>query len=329
MKKKLAILLALAMILSLAACGGSGSGSASSGSKEPEIIPKTLILPIKMTGILDGEEKYVRINDYDEYGQMIHCNYTYAEDDTPYDYYYENDYGDGYLKSVTATDGDMSAEDYYEFGSDGKILLRRFSYADYPSQNYTQTYEYNDKGQCIGYDRLYDTEAEDYTDRLSHVSFDYNEDGTRAGMEYIYNTYTLKNSVRYEDGGKKEITFAYYSDNLIQAIRVREFDENGKVLTETEYYPGLSPNKTGYYYTSYQEYYSDSYEPDYSHYYPSSVETYTYDADGKVIRTDDTFNNIDYENIKAEYDSYGFAIEYEYQEIEVKEIIPELYVPEE
>ena len=328
MKKILAVLLALAMILSLAACGGSGSGSstpAPAPAKETKTVPVSIISYNNQ-----GEESYRTVNTYDENGFMISTAYKYAGESDEYNYYYDNVYADGYLASRTTTDGDMYSETHEEFDSNGNILKSEMYFADYPEQNFSRVYHYNDKGLCEAIEYIFDTDAEGFGERPSGSVFEYNADGTVALMTYSYDDIQILNKYIYEDNGRKKTEISYYDgDHLISSVTVTEYNADGNPVVETTYSPALTDKKVGGYYQPYMEYYTEGSMPDMSHFYESEILNYAYDADGNQIEYAYKYRMLgSYEDLNAPFEEYTGRSVTEYETIEVENVYPDLVIPE-
>ena len=149
--------------------------------------------------------------EYDSEGRLICSTYyqTSASEPDITEYYYDND---GKMFSVR--------ENYWMYNSSGNALTA------YPS---TTTSEYNEHGDIIASQMLYDRILSDGTrinERVYEYSYhyEYNADGTMAVKSYVFTSDQLQ-----EDGTRKTETSEY------TITYEYTYDENGRVLTCTEY----------------------------------------------------------------------------------------------
>jgi len=118
--------------------------------------------------------------------------------------------------------GKMSSlsEDYWMYNSNGKALI------EYPS---TTTAEYNEHGDVLTKHILYEQELKDGTRATQRIydyvyTYEYNDDGTMAKMQYVLTTEQLQSDGTYTlTTNEYERTYEY------------EYDAEGKVISSVEH----------------------------------------------------------------------------------------------
>ena len=175
----------------------------------------------------NGNEHY---EEYDKYGNVI-----YAEDgDNEYEYEYSYDKKGNALETVCYINGDENYTIVREFDKHDNVTY--YKHTDHEDEEYSYArsyeYEYNSKGDIIE-EVCYD---EDSGDELYTQTYEYDKKGNPTYFEYDYQGHVSYAEYEYDKKGNL-VTLTNYDNNDEETYRYEyEYDKNGNRTARYAYY---------------------------------------------------------------------------------------------